>query len=90
MIASCHAQICVGVVTYIGAYHLLSAYYPSTYCYKRMRILTRFYGTLDFEYTINREIFVVKMSLYGVAGDIKRMTLLTLMWYGVVCPNIIQ
>ena len=29
-----------------GAYHLLSAYHLSTYCYKHMRLLTRFYGML--------------------------------------------
>ena len=33
MIICCHAQIFVGVVTYIGAYRLLSAHYLSTYCY---------------------------------------------------------
>ena len=45
MIARCHARIFVGVVMYIiGAYHLLSTYYLSTYCYKRMRLLTRLYG----------------------------------------------
>ena len=37
-IARGHAQVFVGVVTYIGAYYL------STYSYKRMRLLTRFYG----------------------------------------------
>ena len=37
-------NIFVGVVTYIGTYCLLSAYYLSTYHYKRMRLLTRFYG----------------------------------------------
>ena len=44
MITRCHAQIFVGVGTYIGAYHLLSTYYISTYCYKYMHLLTRFYG----------------------------------------------
>ena len=39
------------------------------------------------EYTIDWEIFVVKTFLYGVAGDIKCMILLTLVRYGVVCPN---
>ena len=34
VIAHCHTQIFVGVVTYVSAYHLLSAYYLSTYCYK--------------------------------------------------------
>ena len=47
MIARCHAQIYVGVVTYIGVYQLLSAYYPSTYCYKRMRLLARYYSISD-------------------------------------------
>ena len=45
VITCCHTQIFVGVVTYIGTYHLLSAYYLSTYYYKRMRLLTGFYGT---------------------------------------------
>ena len=44
VIARCHAQIFVGMVTYIGAYHLLSAYYLSTYYYKHMHLLTRFYS----------------------------------------------
>ena len=36
----------MGVVAYIGAYHLLGTYYLSTYCYKHMALclLTRFYG----------------------------------------------
>ena len=46
VIAHCHSQIFVGVVTYISAYHLLSACYLSTYHYKRMHLLTRFYGML--------------------------------------------
>ena len=29
---------------YGGAYHLLGAYYLSTYRYKHMHLLTRFYG----------------------------------------------
>ena len=29
---------------YTSAYHLLSAYYLSTYCYKHMHLLTRFCG----------------------------------------------
>ena len=33
---------------YISAYHLLSAYYLSIYCYKHMHLLTRFYGNLSF------------------------------------------
>ena len=41
-----HAQIFVGVVTYIGAYNLLGTYYLSTYCYKRMCSLTRLYGNM--------------------------------------------
>ena len=39
-----HAQIFVGVVMCISVYPLLGAYYLTTYCYKRMRLLTRFYG----------------------------------------------
>ena len=42
----------MGVVTYIGAYYLFGAYYLSTYSYKRMRLLTRFYGILL--YTLGR------------------------------------
>ena len=34
----------MGVVTYIGTYALLGAYYLSIYCYKHMRLLTRVYG----------------------------------------------
>ena len=35
----------VGVVyTSISAYPLLSAYFPTTYAYKRMRLITRVYG----------------------------------------------
>ena len=48
VIARCHAQIFVGVVMYIGAYYLLSAYYLFTYCYKCMRLLTRFYSMYCF------------------------------------------
>ena len=43
-IARGHAQIFVGVVTYISAYSLLGAYYLSTYYFKRMLLLTRIYG----------------------------------------------
>ena len=46
MITHGHAQIFVGMVTYIGTYCLLGTYYLSTYCYnyKYMRLLTRVYG----------------------------------------------
>ena len=39
----------VGVATYVydlSAYPLLSAYFLTTYCYKRMRLITRVYGTM--------------------------------------------
>ena len=41
-----HAQILVGVVMCISAYPLLGVYYLTTHCYKRMRLLTRFYHRL--------------------------------------------
>ena len=62
VIARCHTQIFVGVVTYIGAYRLLSAYYLSTYCYKRIRLLTRFYGMV---YCIrNYMLYVLNYHLF--------------------------
>ena len=45
-IARGHAQILVGVATYIGAYHLLGAYCLSTYSYKHIRLLHRVYGII--------------------------------------------
>ena len=45
VIARCHTQIFVSVVTYVSAHHLLSRYYLSTYSYKCMSLITRFCGT---------------------------------------------
>ena len=43
----------VGVVNRsISAYPLLSAYFPTTYAYKRMRLITRVYGTLFDMYSL--------------------------------------
>ena len=45
----CHAQLFVGVVKYIGTYHLLNAYqtFPLTVISTCAYLLTRFYGTLN-------------------------------------------
>ena len=66
VIARCHAQIFVGVATYIGAYHLLSAYYLSTYCYKCMHLLIRFYSMHlnQNNYTLNSQVRL-KTRAYG-------------------------
>ena len=71
VIAGCQAQIFVGVVTSIGAYHLVSAYYIFTCCYKCMRLLTRFYGN-----PINHVYFCAVLqvlSLLALANTIRNI-----------------
>ena len=70
-----HTQIRVGVVTYIGAYCLLGAYYLSTYCYKCMRLLTRVYSIICTEFLEEIQSFLhtyMYVHIRSVPGSVAR------------------
>ena len=56
---------------YISAYPLLSAYCPSVYRYKRMRLLTRVYGIF---YVLKQLIPIVAVPISDIVGKCVKVT----------------